>query len=357
MSRRFLIPMRSAFAALIQWLLSGAGLFLGLYALCSLLLSALLPLHYDANIWWIDLRALPGVMRPVLIMLFSLALLHRAVFPTTGGKTLAVRRVVLLLLMFVLLSNSLAVWSLHLERLQSSPGRFAGVWLGMPIPLSLMLTLIVIGLLYAPRQEARQNKPRYARRLIHISFAAAFFAIVGSLAQMLSFGESDYRRPADAIVVYGCKAYPDGRPSQALADRVHTACELYRQGLAPVIVMSGGPVDGSMHETQVMADYAVSLGVPREAIVLDRFGYDTQASAEHLPEALCSPGRQRPLRVLAVSHDYHLPRVKLSLQRRGITAYTVPCEIRRGMPGKPYFMARETAAWWYYYFAPALALW
>ena len=178
-------------------------------------------------------------------------------------------------------------------------------------------------------------------------FAAALFA---PLAQMTGYGQTDYRRSADVIVVYGCRAYADGRPSQALADRVNTACDLYHQGLAPRLVMSGGPGDGDIHEAEAMKAYAVSLGIPPEAILLDPHGLDTQSTANNLRSVAERGGPRGGVEsVLAVSHDYHLPRVKLTLEREGFRAYTVPAEIRRGLPSKPYLMARETAAWWVYW--------
>ena len=64
--------------------------------------------------------------------------------------------------------------------------------------------------------------------------AVAFACLaIFPLAQMFFFGKTDYRRPADAAVVLGARVYADGRLSDALADRVRTACQLYRDGSGP----------------------------------------------------------------------------------------------------------------------------
>lgn len=232
----------------------------------------------------------------------------------------------------------------------------AGVVVGMPIPLTAVLAAGVVWMLRRPVQAASVSLAAKARRSFGIVLVSGCFSLLAALSQMVTFGESDYRRHADAIVVYGCKAYKDGTPSQALADRLHTAVGLYHDGLAPLIVMSGGPVrDSDLHEPEVMADYAVSLGVPREAVLLDTHGLDTQSTAMNMHGIISDHTGVDSPRLLAVSHDYHLPRVKLSLAREGLTAYTVPCEIRRGLPSKPYLMAREIAAWWYYFFSPMLS--
>ena len=73
------------------------------------------------------------------------------------------------------------------------------------------------------------------------------------LSQILFFGKTDYRRAADVAVVFGARAYADGRPSDALADRVRAACELYRSGTVTKLIFSGGPGDGAIHETEAVA--------------------------------------------------------------------------------------------------------
>lgn len=54
-------------------------------------------------------------------------------------------------------------------------------------------------------------------------------------------------------------------------------------------------------------------------------------------------------RMLAVSHAYHLPRVKLAYHRAGVEVFTVPAREERLLLRMPYFMAREVVALWVYY--------
>ena len=53
-------------------------------------------------------------------------------------------------------------------------------------------------------------------------------------------------------------------------------------------------------------------------------------------------------RILAVSHFYHLPRIKMTFQRYGRDVYTVPSETTM-YALMPYQLAREDAAFWAYY--------
>src|SRR5687767_693921 len=165
------------------------------------------------------------------------------------------------------------------------------------------------------------------------------------LAQIIFFGHTDYRRRADAIVVFGARAYADGRPSDALADRTLTAVELYRKGLAARLIFSGGPGDGEVTEAQAMRLLALRHGVPDDAIVLDDAGLNTDATVVNTGAWLPAGSR-----VLAVSHAWHLPRVKLRFASAGIDCYTVPAD-ERGKPLRktPLLMLREVPAFWVYF--------
>jgi vancomycin permeability regulator SanA len=155
-------------------------------------------------------------------------------------------------------------------------------------------------------------------------------AIVFPLAQVALFGATDYRRPADVIVVFGAHAYSDGTPSVPLADRVRTACELYHQGLAPRLLFTGGPGDGVIDEPT--------------AIQRDANGVNTEASVSN-SVGLMPPGT----RVLVVSHYYyHLPRIKMTYQRYGVDVYTVPAQ-SSPQTSNAWNVVRESAAFWRYY--------
>ncbi|MBI1314248.1 hypothetical protein GC176_23380 [bacterium] len=115
------------------------------------------------------------------------------------------------------------------------------------------------------------------------------------------------------------------------------------------LIMTGGPGDGAIHETQAMRLYAITAGVPDERILVDESGWNTELSvAGTVP--LC---REHGLsRLLVISHGFHLPRIKLAFARAGRDVYTVPAPERFPLPGHRFLLARETAALWAYYAAP-----
>lgn len=155
-----------------------------------------------------------------------------------------------------------------------------------------------------------------------------------ALLHIFTFGATDYTRLAEAIVVFGARAYEDGTPSLALHDRVAHGIRLHARGVAPVIVMSG-----SAHEVETMRRMAFEAGVPAEAIVDDPDGLNTFKTIANL----------RHRRIVAVSHYYHLARIKMAARRAGVACYTSPCRMTRRLVKEPYFIARECAALGAYY--------
>jgi len=289
---------------------------------------------FDANAWWIDTRLLPGLLGDALLITVGVIWLLHAVAPARGGWRRRWTIGLSLVCGTLALSNALTYFQLLLG------GTLHG---GPLIPLSLPIAgaLLLIALVRVRRGGWVQRGT--------IALSLPVLLVVGVLGLMWTFGKADYRRPADAIVVFGARTYADGRPSDALADRVNTAIALYHDGYAPRLIMSGGPGDGAFHETDTMRQMALDAGVPANAIMVDREGLNTDATvintaaffdADHTP------------RVLAVSHGYHLPRVKLTYQRAGVEAFTVPAHERYLLTKMPWLMAREVAAWWVYYARP-----
>ena len=85
--------------------------------------------------------------------------------------------------------------------------------------------------------------------------------------------------PADRVaIVFGAGLRYDGTPTAILQDRVQTAVQLYEKGKVSKILMSGDNSFVDYNEPEAMRQYALSLGVPDEDIVLDYAGrrtYDT----------------------------------------------------------------------------------
>jgi uncharacterized SAM-binding protein YcdF (DUF218 family) len=318
----------------------GVALFLGLFSVLNVVAEWFIH-GFDANIWWIDLRPLPLWARQAS-MLGMAVVAAWAVAPGWFARSRRLRRAMmfyLLALAGICVINSAVYYRLLSE---------GDIRSSLPLPLSLVMALL-LALVLAGVVRTSQTPPSGldgATLWIGISFALC--TALFPLAQMVCFGLTDYRRPADAIVVFGAGIGSDGTPSQALYDRVRTGCLLYKQGLAPVLIFSGGR-EPTTDEPTVMKRLAVKMGVPDKAIMLDPDGLNTDATVANCRAILPAIGARR---ILAVSHFYHLPRVKMTFARADIETYTVPAEETRHLRALPYYMAREVAAMWAYYFRP-----
>lgn len=311
------------------------SLALGGFTLINLAAAAIEP-AFQANLWWVDLRALPGSVARFMLAAFGLFACGYAIRPIMSPWR---RRLTagLFGLMALAASCNASVFFALLGR-----GRIDS---GCPLPLSLPIALLLGWIGWRTWRGRNETEPRLQRGLAILCLAGC--AVGFPAAQMVAFGLTDYRRPADAAVVFGCLAYPDGRCSAPLSERVRTACALYHEGTVDRLIFSGGPTRGQINETDAMRNLALQLDVPDSAILCDRDGLSTATTVSNTA-ALCKRLGYR--RVLTVSHFYHLPRIKLAYQRAGCQVYTVPArQVWQRRRWLPYAMAREVAAWWWYY--------
>ncbi|HWZ33115.1 MAG TPA: YdcF family protein [Bryobacteraceae bacterium] len=155
--------------------------------------------------------------------------------------------------------------------------------------------------------------------------AAASIAVLVSLVFVAKAIERqstvDEARPADVILVLGAAEYR-GRPSPVLEARLNHALWLYRQGLAPRILTTGGKGgDPLFTEGEVARAYLSKHNVPSESVLVESEGettvHSTAASAEIM--------RRLNLKsCIVVSDGYHIYRVKKMLEFQGMNVYGSP---------------------------------
>ena len=142
-----------------------------------------------------------------------------------------------------------------------------------------------------------------------------------SAVLVLLWGRRDEARPADAIVVLGAAQYA-GRPSPVLKARLDHAVGLYRRGLAPRVVLTGGVGEGdTTSEAAVGRRYARKAGVPDSSLLAEEYGRTTTESLYAVAELLQQTERPR---VILVSDPFHMLRLRIIAGRLGMTAYTSP---------------------------------
>lgn len=314
--------------------------FIGSFVLLNLIGGLFTAGRFDANHWWFDFRPVPRPVSAAVLLISAAALLAWTFRPGMAQLRFRITLTCIGLLLIVAILNSIAFYVLLARGQIRTP---------VPLPLSLILAILLVCLIFAIRKAEFSEISR--RDIPFILAALGASVVLVPFSQIVFFGNTDYRRPADIAVVFGARTYADGQPSNALSDRVRTAVQLYHDGLVSQLYFSGGPGDGSIHETEAMRTLAIELGVPAGAIVLDQDGLNTTATVTDLKRFLHA---DPSCRILAVSHFYHLPRIKLEFERAGFdSVYTVPAPQQQVLQRLPYLMAREVAALWSYYLRAA----
>jgi uncharacterized SAM-binding protein YcdF (DUF218 family) len=152
----------------------------------------------------------------------------------------------------------------------------------------------------------------------------------------------DEARSADLIVVLGAAEYR-GFPSPVYKARLDHALELFRAGLAPRILTTGGAGgDPVFTEGEVGRAYLVSRDVPSEVIIVDPEAETTFQSVATTAEIMKRMGLSS---CIVVSDGYHIYRVKKMLESRGVKVYGSP------RPSAP----RNDLRYWWLYLRQAVA--
>ncbi|KAF0111521.1 MAG: Uncharacterized protein FD147_872 [Chloroflexi bacterium] len=142
---------------------------------------------------------------------------------------------------------------------------------------------------------------------------------ISSLGKIFSTATT---RNSKAAIVFGAGLLRDGTPSPVLKDRVATAAQLFFDGKVQKLLMSGDNRFVDYNEPGAMRAYAVELGVPESAVVLDYAGrrtYDTCYRALHIF------GLQE---AILITQRYHLPRALFTCNGIGLKSTGVEANLR-----------------------------
>lgn len=143
-----------------------------------------------------------------------------------------------------------------------------------------------------------------------------------SFASVVAASRQDRAAPARAIVVLGAAQY-NGTPSPVYRSRLEHAAALWRRGLAPLLVVTGGIGTGdSLSEAEAGAAWLKRLGqVPDSALLIEPTGRRSESSLRAVSRRLKARGMRR---VILVSDGFHLQRLALLARRFGLEPLTSP---------------------------------
>ncbi len=150
-------------------------------------------------------------------------------------------------------------------------------------------------------------------------FLAAVFAYLAHA--VVHDAREQQLRPSDAIVVFGAAEY-DGRPSPVFRARLDHAYDLFRKGLAPTVITTGGAAaDPNYSEGGVGHDYLMRRGIPETALIAETQASDTAESSERVAVIM----RANHMKTcIAVSDAYHVFRIRKMLEHERMQVYVAP---------------------------------
>jgi uncharacterized SAM-binding protein YcdF (DUF218 family) len=142
---------------------------------------------------------------------------------------------------------------------------------------------------------------------------------INILADRLAVNESVKPSGADAIVVLGAGLIHADLLKEESMRRLMRGVELYKQGLAPLVIVlgSGLPGEPSSSEAEVRSRLASAMGIPPDAIIQ----VETTTTREESTQT-ASLLRPRDLhRIILVTESLHMRRAKLVFERAGFEVW------------------------------------
>jgi len=162
------------------------------------------------------------------------------------------------------------------------------------------------------------------RKMMLLSFlivmVAAVVLLVNQYVQQAGqeyINEAESVPTADAILILGARVYPSGNVSLMLNDRLTTGYELYEQGKARKIIVSGDHGRKEYDEVNAMKGFLKEKDVPAEDIFMDHAGFSTYESLYRAKDIF------QVEKVIIVTQEYHLMRALFIARELGLEAYGV----------------------------------
>jgi len=185
-------------------------------------------------------------------------------------------------------------------------------------------------------------------RVVGAAVLALLLLVTSTALAIWWTARQDSRPSSDAIVVLGSAQY-NGVPSSIFQARLEHAKNLYKAGVAPVIVTVGGKETGDRFtEAEAGRDYLANAGVPRTSLLAVPTGVDTLESMR----AVSSAFQQRGWRsAVLVTDPWHAMRAQRMASDSGMDAVSSPTRQGPAVQTRTTqfrYILRETAAYLLY---------
>ncbi|MEE1026018.1 MAG: YdcF family protein [Acutalibacteraceae bacterium] len=163
------------------------------------------------------------------------------------------------------------------------------------------------------------------KSIILISVIAIISAIlIGFLSTAVSiweYGEMEEKQTADVAIVLGA-ALSKNSVSPVYRERINHAITLYNEGYVKYVILTGGVGEGNIYSDAFIAmEYAVSVGLPKKAILLEEKSTVTKENLLYSKEIM----EDNLLKTaIIVSDPIHMKRAMLMANDMGMIAFASP---------------------------------
>lgn len=184
----------------------------------------------------------------------------------------------------------------------------------------------------------------FKRGVIWLAGAALVLVVLligGTALQIYAYSRQSERVHADAIIVLG-EGTMGVLPSPVFQERINYALELYREGWAHKIILTGGsPRPNTIADSTVAKSYAAHHGIPAADLLNETQSRNTLQNLSYAKELGAQAGLHS---FLIVSDPLHMKRAMTMAHDLGMTAYTAPTPTTRfrSISTKSRFLVSET---------------
>ncbi|MEI6363389.1 MAG: YdcF family protein [Actinomycetes bacterium] len=175
---------------------------------------------------------------------------------------------------------------------------------------------------------------------VTLAVAISLLLPIGAVLQIVLTGQMDDRTTTQAIVVLD-PAHYWGDPAPVLRARIEHAADLYRSGVAPVVVVTGPARSAAAARAGLVAS-----GVPDRDVIAFATGADTVGSLEIVAGVMRDLGWSA---ATVVTDPAHSARAQATATALGMDAHMSPTEQGAGSTLTSEYVGRETVALLRYY--------
>jgi uncharacterized SAM-binding protein YcdF (DUF218 family) len=178
------------------------------------------------------------------------------------------------------------------------------------------------------------------RKILQLTLIGILLWLVVLGVQISSFGRQSSSQPADTAIVLGAAVYREW-PSPVFRERINHAIRLYEEGQVGAIIFTGGTgFNDNISEAEAARQYALSAGVPDEAIYMETSSTNTYGNLQNAKAVMEVQGFRT---ALVVSDPLHMRRAMSYAADLGLDAESSPTTTTRYVSLRPRlnFLLRE----------------